>query len=152
MLNNSIINNVANRWRYYAITVVFFIVTIVLASFGNIYNTIFQYPGDLFFFVLFLWLGYKLVYEICRLTQNGHKLKALLWTFLYFFMAFVVFSDGHGSVEHSHSLYEKILLIPVTTKYFLKSIFLPLIFLVVAWLHNVIMYLVCEPCEEDITL
>ncbi len=139
-----------NLMQYFAITVVFFIVTIALASFGNIYGTIFRCFGDFAFFVLFLYLGYRLTNTICVLSQRGHRVRAWLWTALYFFMAFVVFSDGHGSVEHSSSLYEKLLLIPVTTWLYLKSLFLPLIFLGIALFHNAIMYLICQPCQEDI--
>ncbi len=150
MADSSILNNSTNRLQYYAITIVFFVITIVLASFGNIYTTIFHYFSDFLFFALFLWLGYVLTDNICLLTQQGHKVKALLWTFLYLFMAFVIFSDGHGSVEHSTNLYEKLLLIPVTLLLFFKSIFLPFIFLVVALIHNAIMYLVCQPCQDDL--
>ncbi len=138
-----------NLMQYFAITIVFFVITVVLASFGNIYGTIFHYFGDFAFFVLFLYLGYLLTNRICLLSMQGHKLQAWLWTALYFFMAFVVFSDGHGSVPHSEDLWEKILLVPVTAFYFAKSLFLPLIFLGVAALHNLLMYLICQPCRRE---
>lgn len=136
-----------NLMQYFAITVVFLIITIVLASFGNIYGTLFQYFGDFAFLILFLYLGYLLTNKICMLSMSGRKMQALLWTALYYFMAFVVFSDGHGSVPHSADLWEKLLLIPVTAFYYLKSLFLPLTFLVVALVHNLLMYLICQPCR-----
>lgn len=148
--NKQIVIDFTNLMQYFAITVVFFIITVVLASFGNIYGTIFRYFGDFAFFVLFLYLGYKLTNKICLLSQSGHKIQAWLWTALYFFMAFVIFSDGHGSVEHTANLWEKLLLIPVTTFLFLKSVFLPVIFLGIALIHNAIMYLICQPCRQEL--
>ena len=150
MSRSTIVINFTNLMQYFAITVVFLVITVVLASFGNIYGTIFHYFGDFAFFLLFLYLGYRLTGKICLLSQSGHKVRAWLWTALYFFMAFVIFSDGHGSVPHSEDLWEKLLLIPVTTVYFLKSIFLPLIFMGVALLHNILMYLICQPCRQDL--
>ncbi|RUM67095.1 MAG: hypothetical protein DSZ05_03255, partial [Sulfurospirillum sp.] len=129
MSTSSVTINRTNLFQYYAITVVFFIITAVLASFGNIYNYLFHYLWDFLFFLLFLWLGYLLTNKICILSQNGKKLQALGWTFLYLFMTFVVFSDGHGSVPHSEGLGEKLMLIPMTAYLYLKSLFLPLIFL-----------------------
>ena len=149
MAPKQLILDFTNLMQYFAITTVFLIITIVLASFGNIFGTIFHYFGDFAFFVLFLYLGYRLTGSICRLSMEGKKVKAWLWTALYFFLAFVVFSDGHGSVPHSENLYEKLLLIPVTALYFLKSVFLPLIFLGVALLHNALMYLICQPCRQE---
>ena len=151
MTKKEVTLDLTNLLQYFAITVVFLIITIVLASFGNIYGTIFHYFGDFAFFVLFLYLGYLLTNKICLLSMSGRKLQALLWTALYFFMAFVVFSDGHGSVEHSQNLYEKLLLIPVTTWYFARSLFLPAIFLLVAAVHNMLMYLICQPCRRDLS-
>lgn len=136
-----------NLMQYFSITVVFLIITIVLASFGNIYGTLFKYFGDFAFLILFLYLGYLLTNKICMLSMGGRKIQALLWTTLYYFMAFVVFSDGHGNVPHSADLWEKLLLIPVTAFYYLKSLFLPLLFLVVALVHNLLMYLICQPCR-----
>jgi hypothetical protein len=138
-----------NLMQYFAITIVFLIITMVLASFGNIFTNIFHYIGDFAFFVLFLYLGYLLTNRICMLSMKGKKLQAWLWTALYFFMAFVIFSDGHGSVPHSENLFEKLMLIPVTAWIFLKSLFLPLIFLGVALLHNALMYLICQPCRQE---
>jgi hypothetical protein len=139
-----------NLLQYFAITVVFLVITVVLASFGNIYGTIFHYFGDFAFFILFLYLGYRLTTQICLLSQHGRKVQAWLWSALYFFMAFVVFSDGHGTVEHSADLWEKLQLIPVTAFLFFKSIFLPLIFLGIALIHNALMYLICQPCRQDL--
>ncbi len=150
MSRSTIVINFTNLMQYFAITVVFLVITVVLASFGNIYGTIFRYLGDFLFFLLFLYLGYLLTGKICLLSQSGHKVRAWLWTALYFFMAFVIFSDGHGSVPHSEDLWEKLLLIPVTTFYFLKSIFLLLIFMGVALLHNILMHLICQPCRQDL--
>ena len=137
-----------NLLQYYAITVVFFIITAVLASYGNIYTFLFGYFWDFAFFVLFLCLGYILTTKVCVLSQEGKKLQALGWTFLYFFFTFVIFSDGHGSVQHSEGLWEKLLLIPVTFYLFAKSVFLPLIFLGTAVFHNVLMYIICQPCRS----
>ena len=148
MSQSSITINSTNLFQYFAITVVFFIMTAVLASYGNIYNYLFHYFWDFLFFVLFLWLGYLLTNKVCLLSQRGKKVQALGWTFLYLFMTFVVFSDGHGSVAHSDGLWEKLMLIPVTLYLYAKSLFLPLIFLGVAGIHNILMYIICQPCQN----
>ncbi len=148
MSQNGLTIDSRNLLQYYAITVVFFIITAVLASYGNIYNFLFGYLWDGLFFLLFLWLGYLLTNRVCFLSQNGKKLQALGWTALYFFLTFVIFSDGHGSVQHSEGLWEKLMLIPVTFYLFAKSLFLPLIFLGVAALHNILMYIICQPCRR----
>jgi len=123
--------------KSYMITISFFFAVILFASHGNAFNDMMHYNSDLIVTLIYLILGYGLTHFITTQSNRDIRLWDIMFSFLYFFSAFAFFSDGYAAGwSHSEALFDKLFMALLLMFLFTISVFIPLLFLIIAYAHN----------------
>ncbi|WP_156896989.1 hypothetical protein [Ferrimonas kyonanensis] len=122
-----------------AITIVSMTLVISFATKGNLANDLVKYRTDLILFIIYLVIGPLLTKKVLstKLKLDG---ISIAFSYLYFYSAFCVFSDGYiaGWSHSSDEVLEKLFRGGLISILLIVTIYVPLVALAVSTIHNII--------------
>lgn len=119
---------------------------LMLTSNGEIFLDIYNhYILDSLFLIIFIVVGYFI-------GKHPNRVSSIFLLFLFYYLLFACFNDGHGAGwSHTENIIDKFLV--MLTKVFILSItiFVPFIFLLLAFLQNQVIKFLCKKnsCIND---
>ena len=124
----------------YAVILAVMLITSFLASHGDLIGNLYAYYVDTVSIIIFILIGYVLsnatLKEYLQLKDNS--CTSLL--FIYYYSAFIVFSDGYlAGWSHTETVVDKLVYLVFAGFAMLLSIFIPLIFLAISIIQTKLM-------------
>lgn len=127
-------HNVAKICSHVATITILFVV-IFFASGGKIITFLLSYPWDVFFLSLFILIGYLLTNRSWNTAKKTYAISNILLSWLYYFVALVIFSDGN-IWTHSETLLDILVVGVVHVVMYIISVHIQLILIFIAVTHN----------------
>ena len=116
-------------------TITVFLVVIFFASGGKIFAFLLSYPWDVFFLSIFILIGYLLTNRFWNTAQKTFAISNILLSWLYYFFALAVFSDG-SIWTHSETLLDALIMGSVIAAVYIIAVPIQLILIFIAVTHN----------------
>ena len=126
------------RWMIcYLVTVLTFLLVVNLASQGELTSDLAEYQSDKLIFVIYLLAGVGLTQRCIKFSTKFDAVSISL-SFLYYYSAFSIFSDGHvaGWSHSPDSLTDKLFMGFLIGAIYVVSIIVPLAALIIAIIQN----------------
>lgn len=121
-------------------TVVFFFIIAGASYKGQLMNDLSLYNTDKVIFFVLLAIGFLLTNKLWREAKNNYLLESTIYSAIYFFIIFVIFSDGHvaGWGHSQDDMMDKVLKGILTAFIYVISVFVPLMLLVIGFIYSLI--------------
>ncbi|MFT6586780.1 MAG: hypothetical protein ACJAUY_002805 [Cognaticolwellia sp.] len=119
------------------ITFIAFVTVIDIATQSELLSDLTQYNSDRVLFVIYILVGIFLTQRVLKSVSSFDLLNNSLSS-LYFYSAYCMFSDGHvaGWSHSADLLTEKLLMGILISLIMLITIYVPVVSLIVATVHN----------------
>jgi len=124
----------------YAVILTVMLTISFLASHGNVIVNVFTYYVDAVSIIMFIFVGYVLSNTTLEKYLQLKDDSSLSLLFIYYYSAFIIFSDGYlGGWSHTETIADKLTYLVVIGFAMLISIFIPLIFMAISFIQVKIM-------------
>ena len=131
--------------RYHLVTISFLVLVILAASYGKLHKNIFIYYVDFIALIVYFLLAYFVTNAICIFINKSRKVEAFLLSFFYLYSAFACFIDGSvAGWSHTETLVDKIFFILLSLLLLSMTVFIPVIFFLIAFIHNLIIAIIMK--------